>query len=87
MKIATPTKRENVQKNKRCWQGAAKEKMLASYSREDMENILSSHGSLIYEQLTPMEMTRQYFETYNQANPLYPMTAFDNVNYCLAVKK
>ena len=67
--------------------GAAKEKMLAGYSCEDMENILSSHGFLIYEQLTPMEMTRQYFEAYNHASPLHPMTAFDNVNYCLAVRK
>ncbi len=65
----------------------ANEKMLASYSYEDMENILSSHGFLIYEHLTPMEVTGQYFETYNHANPLHPMTAFDNVNYCLAVKK
>lgn len=66
---------------------AANEKMLASYSCKDMENILSSHGFSIYEQLTPMEITRQYFEAYNHANPLYPMTAFDNVNYCLAVRK
>lgn len=67
--------------------GAAKEKMLAGYSCEEMENILSSHGFLIYEQLTPMEMTRQYFEACNHASPLHPMTAFDNVNYCLAVRK
>lgn len=66
---------------------AANEKMLASYSYEDMENILSAHGFLIYEHLTPMEITQQYFGAYNQANPLHPMTALDNVNYCLAVRK
>lgn len=67
--------------------GAANEKMLASYSYGDMEKILSEHGFLIYEHLTPMEMTQQHFGTYNQANPTHPMTAFDNVNYCLAVRK
>ncbi|WP_053956315.1 class I SAM-dependent methyltransferase [Inediibacterium massiliense] len=67
--------------------GAANEKMLGSYSYKDMEKILSEHGFLIYEHLTPMEMTQQYFETYNQANPTHYMTAFDNVNYCLAVRK
>lgn len=65
----------------------ANEKMLAGYSYEDMENVLSSHGFLIYEHLTPGEVTGQYFEAYNHANPLHPMTAFDNVNYCLAVRK
>lgn len=66
--------------------GAANEKMLASYSYEDMVKILSTYGFLIYEHLTPSEMTHQYFEAYNHANPSYPMTAFDNVNYCLAVR-
>lgn len=65
----------------------ANEKMLASYSYHDMEEILSDYGFLIYEHLTPIEITQQYFKTYNQANQFYPMTAFDNVNYCLAVKK
>lgn len=67
--------------------GAANERMLASYSYEDIERILSAHGFLIYEHLTPFEMTQQYFDTYNKANPQNAMTAFDNVNYCLAVKK
>lgn len=67
--------------------GAANEKMLASYSYKDMESILSERGFLIYEHLTPREMTHQFFEAYNEVNPKYPMIAFDNVNYCLAVKK
>lgn len=67
--------------------GAAKEKMLASYSYEVMEKLLSDHGFLIYEHLTPAEMTEQYFAQYNLANPKQPMTAFDNVNYCLGVRK
>lgn len=67
--------------------GAANEKMLASYSYCDIELVLSANGFLIYEHLTPQEMTEQYFEIYNKANPLHRMSAFDNVNYCLAVKK
>ncbi len=66
---------------------AANEKMLASYSYLDMERFLSAHNFLIYEYLTPQEMTEQYFENYNKANPLRKMAAFDNVNDYLAVKK
>ncbi len=67
--------------------GAANEKMLASYSCLDMEQLLSAHDFLIYEHLTPQEMTGQYFENYNKANPWNRMAASDNVNYCLAVRK
>ena len=66
---------------------AANEKMLASYSHCDIEFLLSAHDFLIYEHLTPQEMTKGYFETYNNANSLHRMTAFDNVNYCLAIRK
>lgn len=65
---------------------AAKEAMLASYSYDDMEILLSNCGFRIYEHLTPSDITIQYFKDYNTANPLHPMTAFDNLNYCLAVK-
>jgi len=41
---------------------------------------------LVYEHLTPPEITEQYFKKYNTLNPEHPITAFDNVNYCLAVK-
>ncbi len=65
---------------------AAKEKMLASYSYKEIETILSRHGFLIYEHLTSQQMTEQYFKCYNQGNPAHPMSAFEHVNYCLAVK-
>lgn len=65
---------------------AANERMLARYSYTDIEKLLSDCGFLIYEHLSPLEITQQYFENYNHANPSHPMTAFDNVNYCLAVK-
>jgi methyltransferase (TIGR00027 family) len=67
--------------------GGANEKMLASYSYAEMEQLLAGHDFLIYEHLTPQDVTKEYFEAYNRANPAHKMTAFDNVNYCLAVRK
>lgn len=66
---------------------AANEQMLAGYSCRDIEQLLAAHGFLVYEHLTPPEITSQYFSVYNQANFAHPMTAFDHVNYCLAVKQ
>ena len=51
-----------------------------------MEKLLADHGFLIYEHLTPEEITAQYFALYNRACPDSPMRAFDHVNYCLAVR-
>lgn len=65
----------------------AGENMKAGYSYEELETILSDSGLLIYEHLTPQEITEQYFNEYNKSNIQNTMTAFDNVNYCLAVKK
>ncbi len=67
--------------------GAAGEAMRACYSYADMERMLCEAGFLIYEHLTPDDITQQYFCGYNAASPAHRMTAFDNVNYCLAVKK
>ncbi|MBS5661667.1 MAG: class I SAM-dependent methyltransferase [Clostridiales bacterium] len=65
----------------------AQEKMCAGYSYVELEKMLSDVGFLIYEHLTPAQITEQYFENYNKANPEARMTAFDHVNYCLAVKQ
>lgn len=67
--------------------GAANEKMLASYSYVELQQLLGDNNFLIYEHLTPSEITEQYFKKYNQSNPKHTITAFDNVNYCLAVKR
>lgn len=67
--------------------GGANEKMCACYSYSELEKLLSDCGFLIYEHLNPWQITQQYFAEYNTANPTHPITAFDNVNYCLAVKK
>ena len=66
---------------------AANEKMNACYSYKEMEEILQKNNFLIFEHLDSAEMTEQYFSDYNKANPLYPMSAQNSVNYCLAVKK
>lgn len=63
------------------------EKMLVSYSYMELEKVLDESNFMIYEHLTPNEITEQYFKKYNKANPNHQMTAFDNVNYCLDVKK
>lgn len=65
----------------------AKELMLASYSYDEINQLLSDCGFLIYEHLTPETITKQYFNNYNMVNSNHLMTAFDNVNYCLAVRK
>ena len=67
--------------------GAANEKMLGSYSYIELEKLLAQSNFMIYEHLTPNEITEQYFKKYNKANPNHQMTAFDNTNYCLAVRK
>jgi len=67
--------------------GAANEKMLASYSYVELQQLLGDSNFLIYEHLTSSEITEQYFKKYNQSNPKHTITAFDNVNYCLAVKR
>lgn len=66
---------------------AANETMFAGYSYEELVKMLSAHGFLIYELLTPPQMTQNYFKAYHMANPSHRMVPFDNVNYCLAVKK
>ena len=67
--------------------GATNEKMLASYSYLELKKLLTDSNFLIYEHLTPNEITEQYFKKYNQSNPEHTITAFDNVNYCFATKK
>lgn len=64
----------------------AGEPMQASYSYYELEQILASANLLIYQHLTPAEITAELFQIYNENQPAHKITAFDNVNYCLAVK-
>jgi len=65
----------------------AGEKMIGNYSYSTIEKMLEQNGFLIYEHLDPDQITQQIFNCYNLANPDHTITAFRNVNYCLAVKK
>ncbi|WP_410511455.1 class I SAM-dependent methyltransferase [Paenibacillus sp. BR2-3] len=64
----------------------AGEPMQASYSYSELEQMLEEANLLIYQHLTPAEITEQLFQAYNDSQPEHKITAFDNVNYCLAVK-
>ncbi|MGN0561815.1 MAG: class I SAM-dependent methyltransferase [Candidatus Fimenecus sp.] len=66
---------------------AAGERMYGGYSLPTLTRLLSDCGFRVYEHLTPDEITAQYFALHNRANPETPLRAFDNVNYCLAVRK
>lgn len=63
------------------------EEMLASYSYTEIEKMLDQCGFLIYEHLTPAAINQRYFTNYNNANNDKKILPFENVNYCLAVKK
>ncbi|OAB41701.1 class I SAM-dependent methyltransferase [Paenibacillus glacialis] len=65
----------------------AGEPMQASYSYSELEEMLEEVNLLIYQHLTPAEITEELFKTYNDSQPSYKIKAFDNVNYCLAVKR
>ncbi|MDO0825858.1 class I SAM-dependent methyltransferase [Desulfosporosinus nitroreducens] len=65
----------------------ANEKMLGSYSFSQLESLLSKNNFIISQHLTPNEITIKYFDNYNRVNCGHKITAFDNVNYCLATKK
>ena len=65
----------------------AGEAMTVGYSYAVLEAILSQCGFLVYEHLEPEEITGRFFLAHNEAEPKHSMTAFDHVNYCLAVKK
>lgn len=66
-------------------QGAG-EPMRASYAASEMEALLNAAGFRVLEQLTPAGVTERCFSACNRADPAHPVTAFDNVNYCLAEK-
>ncbi|MEC0092155.1 class I SAM-dependent methyltransferase [Paenibacillus macquariensis] len=65
----------------------AGEPMQASYSYSELEEMLEGVNLFIYQHLTPSKITGQLYKEYNESQPEHQMTAFDNVNYCLAVKR
>lgn len=64
----------------------ADEQMKSKYSYQEMEEILSENGFLIYEHLDDEEMNDVYFAQYNTINSENRIVAPKGVCYCLAVK-
>ncbi|CAM4459999.1 class I SAM-dependent methyltransferase [Paenibacillus typhae] len=82
----TPEAGERTQKQIKI-AAQAGEPMQASYTYPELEQLLEDCGLLIYRHLTPPEITKELFQAYNDKQPEHPLSAFDNVNYCLAVKR
>ena len=61
---------------------AGSEPMKTSFSYSELEKLLTKHGFLIYELLTPDDIQRDIID-----NAGADMKAFEHVNYCLAVRK
>ena len=66
---------------------AAGEQMKAQYSYDELEELLSEAGFLVYEHLDAEEATNAFFQDYNNSNREHSMTAPAGVGYCLAVKQ
>ena len=56
------------------------------YTYREIEKLLSTRGFLIYEHMTSKDMQIQYIDNFNLLNTSC-LTAPDNINYILAVKK
>ena len=80
---------ENGQESRRNRElaAAAGEQMKAEYTYDELEELLSESGFLIYEHLNAEEAGKRFFSEYNRMNPDESMTAPRGVGYCLAVKK
>lgn len=83
-----PTETEGAESRKnRALADAAQEKMQASYSVREMEELLAASGFLVYVHLDAAEMTAHFFQPYNETHPQRAMQAPEGVGYLLAVKK
>ena len=61
---------------------AGDEPMQSAFSYSEIEKLLEKQGFLIYELLTPDDIQRDIIDKAGT-----DMKAFENVNYCLAVRK
>lgn len=65
----------------------ANEEMKSKYLYTDIEKILSDNNLYIHKHLDSNEMTEEFFNDYNSANPNNKIVAPVGVAYCYAVKK
>ena len=61
--------------------------MKAQYSYDELEELLSKAGFLVYEHLNADEATESFFQEYNRSNMKHFMAAPEGVGYGLAVKR
>lgn len=64
----------------------AGEAMQATYTEQEIQQLLAECGFLVYEHLDAAQMTEQYFAEYNRSSPDHPMEAPEGVCYVLAVR-
>lgn len=65
----------------------AGEQMKAVYSYQEIESLMQKCGFELKEHLNHSEMTRMFFEEYNEATHEHQIQAPVGVEYVLAVKK
>ena len=66
---------------------ASDEAMHTGSSPEEMDALLARCGFRIAEDWNADTITERYFAAHNQADPMHPMEAQGNVQFCLAVKQ
>lgn len=64
----------------------ASEGAFAAYPYRKLEEMLSDRGLLIYEHLTPEQITSRFYGAHNAANPASPLISAEGVCFALAVK-
>jgi len=67
-------------------QGAG-EPIRGLYTFRELEFLLPRQGFLVYEHLTPADITARFFVNHNALSPHRAMEAAPGVNYCLGMKK
>lgn len=65
---------------------SAKEEMKSKYTYDEIEEMLSNNGFLIYEHMNEEDMNITYLDKYNLLNPRHKINAPKSVSYVLAVK-
>lgn len=65
----------------------AGEDMRAAYGPGEMSALLGACGLRVLRDLSPEEITAQFFSAHNRAHPSSPIFAAERVNYCLAEKE
>lgn len=77
----------NASRTNRALAKGAGEEMQASYTGEEMHDMLERAGFAVREEYNKEGADVAFFEAYNTANPAHPMCAPAGVRYCVAEKQ